>query len=39
MLDYNQAQSALTQAKTNYSQALYDYVVALAELDKAMGMG
>ena len=39
MLDYNQAQSALTQAKTNYLQALYDYVVALAELDKAMGMG
>ncbi len=39
MLDYNQAQSALTQAKTNYSQALYDYEVALAELDKAMGVG
>jgi len=29
----------LTQAKTNYSQALYDYVVSLAELDKAMGVG
>jgi len=39
VLDVNQAQTALTQAKTNYSQALYDYVVSLAELDKAMGVG
>jgi len=39
ILDVNQAQTALTQAKTNYSQALYDYVVSLAELDKAMGVG
>lgn len=38
ILDINQAQSALTQAKTNYSQALYDYVVAQAELDLAMGV-
>jgi outer membrane protein TolC len=38
-LDVSSAQAALTQAKTNYSQALYDYVVSLAELDKAMGMG
>ena len=37
MLDINQTQAALTQAKSNYSQALYDYVLALAELDRAMG--
>jgi outer membrane protein len=39
LIDFQQAQSALTEAKTNYSQALYDYVVALAELDRAMGAG
>ncbi len=38
-LDVSSAQAALSQAKTNYSQALYDYVVSLAELDKAMGIG
>ncbi len=38
-LDVSSAQAALTQAKTNYSQALYDYVVSLAQLDKAMGVG
>lgn len=38
-LDVSSAQAALTQAKTNYSQALYDYVVSLAELDRAMGIG
>ncbi len=38
VLDMNQAQTALTQAKTHYSQALYDYVMALAELNKAMGV-
>jgi outer membrane protein TolC len=38
-LDISSAQAALSQAKTNYSQALYDYVVSLAELDKAMGVG
>ena len=38
-LDVSSAQAALSQAKTNYSQALYDYVVSLAELDRAMGMG
>lgn len=38
-LDVSSAQAALSQAKTNYSQALYDYVVSLAELDKAMGVG
>jgi len=38
-LDVSSSQAALTQAKTYYSQALYDYVVSLAELDKAMGVG
>ncbi|MBS3818168.1 TolC family protein [bacterium] len=37
-LDVSSAQSALTQAKTNCSQALYDYMVSRAELEKAMGM-
>ena len=38
-LDVSSVQAALTQAKTNYSQALYDYVMSRAELDKAMGIG
>ncbi|NIM58845.1 MAG: TolC family protein [Candidatus Aminicenantes bacterium] len=38
-LDISSAQAALSQAKTNYSQALYDYVISRAELDKAMGVG
>ncbi|MBE0460467.1 MAG: TolC family protein [Candidatus Aminicenantes bacterium] len=37
-LDVSAAQAALSQAKTNYSQALYDYVIAKAELDKATGV-
>jgi len=39
ILDVAQVQAALTQAKTNYSQALYDYVLYQAQLDKAMGIG
>lgn len=38
-LDVSSAQVALTQAKTNYAQALYDYVMSLAQLDIAMGIG
>lgn len=38
-LDVSSAQAALSQAKTNYSQALFDYVVSLAELEKSMGIG
>ena len=38
-LDVGTAQAALTQAKSNYSQAMYDYVLSLAQLDKAMGVG
>jgi outer membrane protein TolC len=38
-LDVSSTQAALSQAKTYYSQALYDYVLSLAQLDKAMGVG
>ncbi|GAG16218.1 unnamed protein product, partial [marine sediment metagenome] len=38
-LDVSSVQAALTQARTNYSQALFDYVIAAAELDRAMGVG
>jgi TolC family type I secretion outer membrane protein len=37
-LDVIDAQVALTQAKTNYIQALYDYNTSKANLDKAMGV-
>jgi len=30
---------ALSQAKTNLSQALYDCVISLAQLEKAIGDG
>lgn len=36
-LDVTTAQVALSQARTNYSQALYDCLMALAELEKAVG--
>lgn len=38
-LDVSAAQVALSQARINYSQALYSYVISLAQLDKAMGIG
>jgi outer membrane protein len=38
-LDVNSAQVALSQARTNYSQAQFDYSVALAQLEKAVGAG
>ncbi|WP_371366666.1 Outer membrane protein TolC [Sporomusa rhizae] len=37
-LDVFDSQLALTQAKTNHVQALYDYNVNKAKLDKAMGI-
>ncbi|MPM69751.1 Outer membrane efflux protein BepC [bioreactor metagenome] len=37
-LDVIDAQLALTQAKTNYIQALYDYNTSKANLEKAMGV-
>jgi len=36
-LDVTTAQVALSQARTNYAQALYDCLVALAQLEKATG--
>ncbi len=36
-LDVSTAQVALSQARTNYSQALYDCVISLAQLKKAVG--
>jgi outer membrane protein TolC len=38
-LDVLSAQTALTQARTTYSQALRDHAVARARLDRAMGEG
>ena len=37
-IDVMDARVALTTARTNYVQALYDYNVSKAQLDKAMGM-
>ncbi len=36
-LDVSTAQMALSQARTNYSQALYDCVISQAQLEKAVG--
>jgi outer membrane protein TolC len=36
-LEILSAQQALTQARTNYIQAIYDYQVSLAKYDKAVG--
>jgi outer membrane protein TolC len=38
-LDVISAEAAYNQAQVNYSQALYNYVVAVADLDRAMGIG
>lgn len=38
-LEIMDAQLALTQAKTNYYQALHDYMVSYSELEKSMGIG
>lgn len=38
ILDIGTAQTATTQARVNYSQALFDYMVALAEVDRATGV-
>lgn len=36
-LDVSSVQVALSEARTNYTQALYDYAVALAALEKSVG--
>jgi outer membrane protein TolC len=38
-LDVSTAQVALSQARMNYTQALYDCVISLAQLEKAVGRG
>jgi outer membrane protein TolC len=38
-LDVSSVQVALSQARTNFSQAQFDYAVALAQLEKAVGAG
>jgi len=38
-LDVSAAHVALSQARTNHSQALFDYALALAQLEKAIGAG
>lgn len=38
-LDVISAEAAYSQAQVNYSRALYNYVVAVADLDRAMGVG
>jgi outer membrane protein TolC len=38
-LDVISVEAAYSQAQVNYSQALYNYVVAVADLDRAMGVG
>ena len=37
-LDVMDAELAMTQARTNYIQALYDYNISRSKLDKAMGI-
>jgi len=38
-LDVISAEAASSQAQVNYSQALFNYVMAQADLDRAMGVG
>jgi outer membrane protein TolC len=37
LLEMNDAELAMTQAKLNYNQAVYDYMVAKSELEKIVG--
>lgn len=37
LLEVNDAKLAMTQAKLNFNQAIYDYMVAKADLDKTLG--
>lgn len=37
LLELNDAELALTQSKLNFNQAIYDYMVSKAELDKIIG--
>jgi outer membrane protein TolC len=37
LLEMNDAELAMTQAKLNYNQAIYDYLVARSDLEKTLG--
>ncbi|MDH7511381.1 MAG: TolC family protein [Clostridiales bacterium] len=39
ILDVDSAQVALSEARINYLQALYEYTVSLAQLERAVGQG
>lgn len=39
ILDVGQAQVSLSEARINYLRAIYEYVVSLAQMEKAMGLG
>ena len=38
LLEMNDSELALTQAKLNFNQAIYDYMVAKADLEKVLGL-
>ncbi len=38
LLDVSAAQTALNQARVNYSQAVYDFFVAVADFERALGV-
>lgn len=38
VLDVSAAQTALTQARVNYSQAVYDFFVAVADFERSLGV-
>ena len=38
-LEMNDAELALTQARLNFNQSIYDYMVAKADLEKVLGNG
>ena len=39
ILELNSSELSLTQAKLNYSQAIYDYLAARADYEKVIGLG
>lgn len=39
LLELNDAELALTQARLNFNQSIYDYMVAKSELEKVLGNG
>ena len=39
ILELNSSELSLTQAKLNYSQAIYDYLAARADYEKIIGEG